>query len=101
MSLFDNTDDTQDESYYEASDEFQTVLLRNAHDLDEHPIALIAMRQASALDALDDFVEQDTLITTKERVAIQSDVEEAREALHRAYKVIPSSILDEEEEVDK
>jgi len=97
MSLFDNTDDA-DESYYEASDEFQRVLLRNAHDLDEHPIALIAMRQASALDTLEDFTNQEPLITTKERVAIESDLEEAREALHRAYKVIPPSILDEEEE---
>ena len=99
MSLFDNTDDT-DESYYEPDDEFQTALLRNARDLNEHPIALIAIRQASALNALDDFIEQELLISKKERIAIESDIEEAREALHRAYRIMPPSIL-EEEEVDQ
>lgn len=98
MSLFDK--ETDDDTYYEASDEFQRVLLQNARDLNEHPIALIAMRQASALDALDDFTEQELLISKAERIAIQSDIEEAREALHRAYRIMPPSILSEEE-VDK
>jgi len=100
MSLFDNEPDDTDESYYEASDEFQTALLRNARDLGEHPIALIAMRQASALNALNDFTEQELLISKKERIAIESDIEEAREALHRAYRIMPPSIL-EDEEVDQ
>ena len=101
MSLFDNEPDDTDEShYYEADDEFQVALLRNARDLDEHPIALIAMRQASALDTLEDFTNQEPLITTKEHVAIESDIKEAKEALHRAYRIMPSSIL-EQEEVDQ
>jgi len=98
MSLFDNTDDNQDESYhYDAEDEFQVAVLRNARKADEHPVALIAMRQASALDALEDFINQEPLVSKKERVAIESDIEEAREALHRAYKIMPPSILEEAE----
>ena len=99
MSLFDNTDDNQDESYhYDAEDEFQVAVLRNARKADEHPVALIAMRQASALNALEDFTNQEPLVSKKERVAIESDIEEAREALHRAYRIMPPSLI---EEVDK
>ena len=98
MSLFnsDDADDTDESHYYEPDDEFQRILLRNAHDLGEHPIELLAMRQASSLDALDDFCEQELLISKAERIAIESDIEEAREALHRAYRLVPPSILDEE-----
>jgi len=95
MSLFDDSSDDDDEYYYEPDGAFQLSVLQNADKVDQHPMEYIAERQAKALTAMDSFIEQDTHITKSERIALQSDIEEAREAISRACKVIPAEVVND------
>jgi len=94
MSLFD--DETEDdEYYYEAEDEFARTVLKNAQKLDKHPIEHLAEQQAEAFRTMESFIEQDPHVSKSERIAINADVEEAKEAMHRACSVIPSKVIEE------
>jgi len=93
MSLFDNDSDDQ---WYDAENKFQKKVLQNAEKLDVHPIVHLAKQQEKALEAMTEFAGQEPLVNKQERVAIESDVKEAEEAISRAYKVMPSGVIQDE-----
>lgn len=91
MSLFD--DDDGSEYWYDPKNEFQRKVVENAAQLDKHPLLYLAERQKKAIEAMDEFVEQETLLSKSEQIAVKSDVEEAEEAIGRAYQVMPSEVI--------
>jgi len=91
MSLFD--DDESDDYWYDPQDEFQRRVLKNASTKGEHPILYLAGRQKKAVEAMEEFVSQETLLSKREQLAVQSDVEEAEEAIGRAYQLMPSEVV--------
>lgn len=93
MSFFD--DDGEGDWYYDPEDEFQKQVLQNADANDDHPLAYLAMRMGAAIDCMEEFTEQDPHISKSERIAIRSDIEEARESIERATKVIPTEAVQE------
>lgn len=92
MSLFDDSNENGEEYYYEPDDEFQRQLLKNADELDEHPLALLAQRQSASLDAFEHFCRQDPKMSKKDFLAIKSDIKEARQGLKLAYMLVPAEI---------
>jgi hypothetical protein len=93
MSLFD--DNTDESYYYDAETEFQEQVLQHADRDDEHPLAYLAIQTSKAVDAMNEFVEQDPHISQSERIAITSDIQEAEQAMSRACRVIPQEVTDE------
>jgi len=91
MSLFD--DDEEEEYWYDPQDEFQSQVLRNADAAGKHPLLYLAGRQKKAIEAMEEFVSQETLLSKREQLAVQSDVEEAEEAIGRAYQLMPSEVV--------
>jgi hypothetical protein len=95
MSLFDD-DDNAEEYYYEAEDKFQQRVLKNAQKLEKHPLAHLAIQLSKGAEAMEAFCEQDPHLSKSERIAIESDIEEAKEALSKACVVIPAEVTDEQ-----
>jgi hypothetical protein len=96
MSLFDDND--EEDFYYDPNNEFQRRALKHAERDDEHPLVYMARTMDKALEAIDDFANQDPLLSKRERIAISSDIEEAEDALLRACKVIPEEVTQEDEQ---
>jgi len=94
MTLFDDDDDS--EQWYDPQDKFQRKVLQNAEKLNVHPIIHLAKQQEKALEAMMEFSRQEPLVNKQERVAIESDVKEAEEAISRAYQVMPSGVIQDE-----
>lgn len=92
MSLFD--DDDEEDFYYDPNNEFQRRALKHAERDDEHPLVYMAKTMDKALDAMDEFSGQDPLMSKRERIAISSDLEEAKDALTRACEVIPEEVTE-------
>jgi len=92
MTLFDDDSD----QWYDPQDKFQKKVLQNARQLDVHPLIHLAKQQEKTLQAMKEFSRQEPIINKKERVAIESDVEEAAEAISRAYKVMPSGVIQDD-----
>jgi hypothetical protein len=95
MSLFD--DDSEEDFYYDPANKFQKQALKHAEQQDEHPLVYMAKTMDKALETIDDFANQDPLLSKRERMAISSDIEEAEDALFRAVKIIPEEITEEEQ----
>lgn len=94
MSLFDDDDE---DFYYDPNNDFQRRALKHAEQNDTHALIYIAKTMGQALDAFDEFSQQDPLMSKRERMAIESDVEEARDALERAAEVIPQEVVEDKE----
>jgi len=94
MSLFD--DDESSDYWYDPQNEFQRKVLNNASQVGEHPLLYLAGRQKKAIEAMSEFVEQETLLSKSEQLAVQSDVSEAEEAIGRAYQVLPSEVVQDD-----
>ena len=95
MSIFDDNEPEEDEFYYDANNAYQRHVLESADNIDEHPIAYLAMGMAKDINAMETFVEQDLKITKAERVAVMSDIREAQEAMQRATDILPTEVEDE------
>ena len=93
MSIFDDDDSEQ---WYDPENEFERKVLENAQKLDVHPIVHLAQQQNKALTVMKHFARQEPIINKRERIAIESDVEEATEAISRAYKVMPSAVIQDD-----
>lgn len=89
MSLFDEDDSEQ---WYDTHNKFEENVLKNAQRADMHPLAYLLKKQIKALDTLQEFSEQEPLLSKSEQIAVESDAEEAREALERAAEVMPSVV---------
>lgn len=97
MSLFDDDDENEDDGYwYNPENDFQRKVLENASKVDEHPLLYLADRQQLALEAMETFIEQETLLSAREQMAVNSDVREAIESVERAYHVMPSRVINDE-----
>lgn len=93
MSFFNDDDDP--EHYYDPSNNFERKVLKNAQKADKHPLAYLALQLSKGVECMEQFTEQDPHISKSERIAIESDVEEAKEALSRACVIIPADTLEE------
>ncbi|WP_424017357.1 hypothetical protein ACOZ4N_15965 [Halorientalis pallida] len=87
MSLFD--DDEQQNWYYEAETEFDENVLKHASQKDMHAMVYLLRTMDEALETLQRFSEQDPQLSKADRIAIESDAEEASQALSRACNIIP------------
>jgi len=94
MSIFD--DEPEEDWYYDPSNEFQRNVLQHASKNDKHALVYLALRLSKAIDAMDDFTEQDPKLSKSERIAIESDIEEAREAVSKACRIIPKEVTQDE-----
>lgn len=94
MSLFDD-DDPDEDWYYDPDTEFQRRVLKHADAEDEHPLAYLAIRLSKSVDAMEQFVDQDPLLSRNERIAITSDIEEAQDAMARACQLIPKEVTED------
>lgn len=95
MSFFDDNDDS-DDYYYDPEDKFQRRVLKNAEKLEKHPLAHLAIQLSKGVDCMEEFCSQDPHLSKSERIAIESDVEEAKEALSRACTVIPAEVTEDQ-----
>lgn len=95
MSFFNDDEDNSDSHYYEAEDKFQQRVLKNAEKLDKHPLAHLAVQMSKGAEAMETFCEQDPHISKSERIAIESDIAEAKEALTKACTVIPAEVSEQ------
>lgn len=95
MSFFNDDDSDEEDWYYESEDKFQKRVLRNAEKLEKHPLAHLAIQMEKGAQCMETFCEQDPHISKSERIAIQSDIQEAKEALSRACAVIPAEVREE------
>jgi len=91
MSLFDEDDNW----YYDAETEFDENVLRHADERDMHAMLYLLQTTDDALDTLERFAEQDPQLSKADRIAVQSDVEEAREAMEKACTVIPEGVVND------
>lgn len=95
MSFFNDDEDDSDDHYYDPQNKFQKRVLRNAEKLEKHPLAHLAVQLEKGVDCMDEFCSQDPHLSKSERIAIQSDIAEATEALSRACTVIPQEVTEE------
>ena len=92
MSFFNDDEDDSDDHYYDPQNKFQKRVLRNAEKLEKHPLTHLAVEMSKGAEAMETFCEQDPHISKGERIAIESDIAEAKEALTKACTVIPAEV---------
>jgi len=98
MSIFDDDESEEDEFYYDTNNAYQRHVLESADNIDEHPIAYLAMGMAKDINAMETFVEQDLKITKAERVAVMSDIREIQEAMQRVTSILPMEVNNEHDQ---
>lgn len=88
-------DSSEDEQwYYDAKTDFDEQVLRHANQKDVHAMVYLLKTMDEALDTLERFSSQDPRLSKADRIAVESDIHEATEALDKACTFLPTEDTD-------